>query len=388
MFFTENKGRGRWLLKNGLLADVKHGKWIPNASILIEDGKIVAAGLKPITVENAKVTNLNGAIVTPGLIDSHLHLCLDGTPDCHLRLDLADREEQILTLRHSLLQNLAAGITTVRDMGSRMEMLWQMRALESDGVIYPSVHAAGPALTVEGGHASFVGVIANAYNAAEVIKKSREAGADFVKIIGTGGNLSPHTDVHGCQYSDQEFAAISQAVSEAGVFSACHAHSTKGIAQCITNKVRSIEHGSYITFAQVEELKNSGTYWVPTICPGRLLPELSEEAADRVKQRREKLKYAIAIGVFPIAGTDAGIGGAPHGCLAHELDEFMAGGMTTMEALQAATYNNAIMMGIERDKGALTTGTDADILIYERDLKEKGFSFHSPSVVIKGGIII
>ena len=387
MFFAENKGRGKWLLTNCLLADVKNGALIPEASILIEDGVITAAGPEPIHAEDAKKTDLNGAMVTPGLIDSHVHLCMDATADCHLHLDTADEDKQIETLRDSLLRNLEAGVTTVRDMGSRIQMLRQMKSLEAGGGLYPSVQAAGPALTVEGGHAMFVGVVANPQNAAELIDRALGEGADFVKIIGTGGNLSPKTDVHDCQYSDDDFAALVNAARTAGVFSACHAHSERGIAQCIKYGVRSIEHGSYMTAAQVEALKGSTTYWVPTICPGRLIPGLSKAAQDRVNQRRKNIRYAVEIGMFPVAGTDAGIGGAVHGCLAHELDEFTDAGMTPMQALEAGTYRNAVMMGIQARKGSLCAGKDADILIFEKSLADMAFSFHSPAVIIKGGVI-
>jgi imidazolonepropionase-like amidohydrolase len=243
-------------------------------------------------------------------------------------------------------------------------------------------------LTIRDGHAVFIGVVADAANAAELIRAAAAEGAGLVKIIGTGGNLSPKTDTHGCQYSDGDFSAIVAEARRAGFFVACHAHAAAAVDQCLRYGVRSVEHGSYLHPGQFPEFIRAGVFWVPTICPGRLVSPLSEAAQDRVTRRRNNVRQAIGLGVAIAAGTDAGIGGVPHGTLAHELDEFIDAGMNVLQALHAATLQNALMMGLEAHKGSLDAGKDADLLVFDGDIADPAFSFHNPVIVIKGGAVV
>ena len=394
MFFQDNaKGsmtETRLLLEDCILADVVNQQLIHNTCVLIENGIIKRIGVSAgFSIEpELRRISLAGKTLVPGLIDAHVHLCLSALSDCHITLNSLDSEQLTEIVRENLLKNLMAGITTVRDLGSPMSMLSILRELDSSMTTFPSVMASGPVLTTEDGHATFIGVAANASNAAELIKSAASEGAELVKLVGTGGNLSPNTDTHGCQYSDEDFSGIVQEAQAAGFSVACHVHAAAAADQCLRFGVRSIEHGSYIKVEQLPEFIKAGAYWVPTICPGRLVNGLSEAALDRVARRRSNLRHAINLGLNIAAGTDAGIGGVKHGCLAHELDEFMDGGMTPLQALRTATFQNAVMMGIEEKKGSLETGKDADILVFDGDISAPGFSFHNPELIIKAGALV
>ena len=399
MFFQGKKGKGRLLLTDCILADVVNLRVIRNASVLIEDGLIKKIG-QPAIGANVPRVSLAGKTLAPGMIDAHVHLCLSALPDCHLTLSTQSAEQRLATLKENLRKNIQAGVTTVRDLGSPIEMLSCMRELELStspqgevsGVrgeeFFPSVMASGPVLTIKDGHAVFIGVIAGAANAAELIRAAAAGGAEVVKIIGTGGNLSPSTNTQGCQFSDTEFSGIVEEARRAGFAVACHAHAAAAVDQCLRFGVRSVEHGSYLQPEQLPQFIHAGAYWVPTICPGRLIDNLSEAALDRVARLRTNVRLAIRQGVAVAAGTDAGIGGVAHGALAHELDEFTDAGMTALQALRAATLLNASMMGIEARKGSLEEGKDADLLVFDGDIDVPFFSFHHPSVVIKAGAVV
>jgi len=391
VFFQEKRAKGRLFLTDCTLADVKNLRVIRNASVLVEDGlikKIGKADAFDATTQGVPRISLAGKTLTPGLIDAHVHLCLSALPDCHLTLTAQSAEQRMETLKENLERNIRAGVTTVRDLGSPIEMLADLRGLEQSGEVFPSVMASGPVLTIKDGHALFIGVIADPANAAELIRAAAAGGAELVKIIGTGGNLSPNTDTQGCQFSDTDFSAIVHEARRAGFASACHAHAAAAVDQCLRFGVRSVEHGSYLHEEQLRQFIDTGTYWVPTICPGRLVENLSEAAEDRVKRRRSNLRLAIKMGVAIGAGTDAGIGGVRHGTLAHELDEFTNAGMTALRALGAATLRNAFMMGVEARKGSIEAGKDADLLVFDGDIEAPRFSFHHPSIVIKAGTVV
>ena len=386
MFFQENRAKGRLLLTDCILADVVNLRVLRNASVLIENGIIRQAG-QSITADIPRIS-LAGKTLVPGMIDAHVHLCLSALPDCHLTLNNQSAEQITETVRENLNRNLNAGITTVRDLGSPIGMLTCLKEIECEDGWFPSVMASGPVLTIKDGHAAFIGVIADAARSAELIRASAAKGAEVVKIIATGGNLSPSTDTHGCQFSDADFSGIAEEARRAGFHTACHAHAAAAVDQCLRFGVRSVEHGSYLRPEQLPEFIKAGTYWVPTICPGRLISPLSEAALDRVARRRSNVREAIRLGVAIGAGTDAGIGGVAHGTLAHELDELTDAGMTALQALRTATLGNAVMMGIEAHKGSLEPGKDGDIVVFDGDIETPHFSFHHPSIVIKAGAVV
>jgi len=388
MFFADNRGRGRLVLTHCHLADVQGLQIRPDVSIVIEDGVVAAVRSGSVDAPAEITVDLGGALVTPGFVDAHVHLCLDAGPDSHLRLDELDEGEQVRVLRDSLERNLAAGVTTVRDVGSRIELLAQMRSLEASAEVFPTVLASGPVLTVPDGHAAFFGEAASPSNIEEILERAIAAGADHVKLVSSGGNLSPQTDVHSCQYSDEEFAALTAASRAHGLDVACHAHGADAVDQCLRYGVRSIEHGSYMTPEQLAQLGERGISWVPTLAPGTVIAALSEAAADRVARRRENLRRGVQLGVPVAAGTDAGIAGAPHGIFAYELDEYVAAGMSRMQALRCGSLSCAEMMRIADRKGRVHVGADADLLVFARGLDDPEFSFHAPAAVVRGGVVV
>lgn len=377
------------MLKDGNVVHVREGRVLHGTPILIRNGKIEAVGGFDPDAVDAEVLSISGCTVTPGLIDAHVHLCLSGRPNCHLELDDLTPEENEQILRENLRLNLENGVTTVRDMGCRWEIMDQLRQLDQRESIFPSVQASGPVMTIPEGHGNFIGEVADSANAPDLIRRLVESGAEVVKLIGTGGNLSPKTNCHGTQYSDEEFGGIMETVRAAGLTAACHTHAAAAVEQCMRFGVRSIEHGSYMERDQALRLASlPDCYWVPTVCPGRIISGLSEAALDRVARRRVNIRTVIQNGGNLVAGTDAGIGGLKHGCLPYELDEFMDAGMSAMEALRSATCLAAEMMNMEGKIGTVEAGADADLLIFRKGFETEDFSFHEVSTVIKGGWIV
>ena len=389
MFLNKDYSNGKLILKNCNVADTRNLRVIRNVDILLESGKIATVSRFDSDSVDAQIISAAGHTVTPGLIDAHVHLCLSGEPNCHEKLDELGEEGLRAVMCESLNLNLQNGITTVRDLGSPWDMLVQLRQLESTDIAAPTVFAAGPVCTIPGGHAIFFGEVIYPPQTKDMFSKLTDFGADWVKLVGTGGNLSPTTQCDETQYSDKDFSAIVSAAADAGFDVACHAHATEGIRQCLSYGVRSIEHGSYMSAEQVSALSQmENCYWVTTTCPGRLIKNLSEASTDRVLRRRANIKLSVKEGAKLIAGTDAGIGGVPHGVLAYEIDEFIDGGMSALKALRSATHLTAIMMRCEGKIGVIEDGADADILLLKGDIEEDGFAFHDPAAIIKGGRLI
>jgi imidazolonepropionase-like amidohydrolase len=173
-----------------------------------------------------------------------------------------------------------------------------------------------------------------------------------------------------------------------GILTACHAHSAEAIEQCLRFGVRSVEHGLYITPGQLNNFIEAGIYWVPTMCALQRLESVNNKFQEAVSQWRCNLRLAIEMGVLIAAGTDAGVPGLPHGSLPYEIDALISTGMTSLQALRAATLQNATMMGAEHQKGSIAEGMDADLVVFDGDITKPDFAFHRPDAVLKSGKLV
>jgi imidazolonepropionase-like amidohydrolase len=365
------------LFKGGWVFDGA-GQRLDGHGVLIEDARIAkVAPLSEFDSFTGEAVDTTGATLLPGLIDCHVHLVYSGHPDPRAALAKQSPAEITLTALENAQKNLAGGITAVRDCGGKDHLEFAVRDAIGRGIFRgPTIHAAGRMICMTGGHGNAMGRVADGPE--EVVKAVREqihAGCDLVKIMATGGVMTPGVNPEDAHYSAEEMKA---GVTEARRFhkrTASHAQGTEGILNAVRAGIHSIEHGIFMTEKCIEEMKEGGVYLVATISAlknivanaGNGVPAYAVEKSIRVSEDhlRSVRMFHAAGGKFAM-GTDAGTPFNYHGDNAQELAHLVDYGLSPSEALMAATAHGADLMGLA-DIGRIEAGKQADLLLVEGD---------------------
>ncbi len=347
------------------------------ATLLIRDAKISAVGpSNEVRIPKGAVRiDGRGLSIIPGLIDCHVHLCLGGEPDV---VGTLESEQPSYTLLKSVTHAKAtidAGFTTVRDVGSRDHSIFTLKQAIDSGVMPgPRIVGAGRAICMIGGHARFIGQeVEGTEQVRQAVAEQVAVGAGVIKIIASGGVLTPGTSPDEAQMTMEELAAAVDAAQQAGKRVAAHAHGAAGMKNAILAGVRSIEHATLLDDESGALMKRYGVYMVPTLSalattaacrPGCGIPESAlAKAKSMTKRHRSSFKQAHQSGIAIAMGTDAGTPFNYHGDNAQELERMVAFGMTPMEAIVASTATAAQLIGIQDSVGTLTKGMEADLVI-------------------------
>ena len=361
------------LFQGGLVFDGKGGIH-EGVAVLVEDGRIArVASRGEFDGFSGDLVDTGGGTLLPGLTDCHVHLCFQGTADPVTTLSKLAPGQIALKALQNAQHTLRRGITSVRDCGGKDYLEFAVRDAIRGGLFPgPTIHAAGRMICMTGGHGNTWGRIADGCD--EVVKAVREqihAGCDLIKIMATGGVMTPGVNPEDAHYSAAEMAA---GIGEAKRFhrrTASHAQGTDGILNAVRGGVDSIEHGFFMDERCVREMNDNGVYLVPTISALRNIlahadagiPEFIVEKARRVEQEHRKslLAYYQAGGKIAM-GTDAGTPFNLHGDNARELAHLVDYGMSAKDALTAACGNGADLMGLD-EQGVIAEGAVADLLI-------------------------
>jgi imidazolonepropionase-like amidohydrolase len=233
----------------------------------------------------------------------------------------------------------------------------------------------------------------------EVRKKVRfniQQGADLIKILATGGVLSPGDDPQHTAYTMDELKAAVDEAGRLGRAVAAHAHGKQGILWASEAGVRSIEHASYLDEEVARVMKKNGTWYVPTLyvvepilAPGNPLhiPDESLAKARVVKeQMRNAFRTALKAGVLIAFGSDAGV--FPHGEQVHEFKIFVDEGMSPMQAIQSATGRAAELMRWENRIGTAERGRYADLIAVAGNPLQDITELERVNWVMKGGKVV
>jgi len=296
-----------------------------------------------------------------------------------------------------------AGITTVRDVGSRDHISISVtRAIRAGIVPGPRTLNAGLAVCMTGGHAWFIGRQADGPE--EVVKAVREqirAGADVIKFIATGGVLTPGVSPGASQLTFNELRAGVDEAGRSGRRVAAHAHGAEGMKTAIRAGVHSIEHGTLMDQEALELFLVHKTFLVPTLSAiqsgmehgkkGGMPDYALQKCVAMVDDLRANFRRAAKAGVRIAMGTDAGTPFNPHGRNAQELRRMVELGLTPMQAIQASTHSAATLLGLESEIGTVEAGKQADLLLVNGNPLDDISLLENPSAVesvIQAGRIV
>ena len=355
------------------------GRTIERATVVIRGATIAAVGSDrdiPLPRGTIKIDG-RGLTLLPGLIDCHVHLCLGGEPDV---VEAIAQETPTLTLLKSsqaARQSLEAGFTTLRDVGSRDHSIFTLqRAIDTGLVPGPRIVAAGLAICMIGGHARFIGQeVEGAEQVRSVVRAQISAGASVIKVIASGGVLTPGTSPDQAQMTLEELRAAVDEAQQAGRKVAAHAHGASGMKNAVRAGVHSIEHATLMDEEASAMMKQQGVFMVPTLSAlattaacrlGCGIPESAlDKAKSMTKRHRVSFKNALRDGIQIAMGTDAGTPFNFHGENAQELERMVAFGMSPMQAILASTSAAARLIGIQDQVGTIEKGKLADLILFE-----------------------
>lgn len=384
---------GKVMMPEGRLAD--------GLGVVIADGRIsTVAPIGQFADWAGDRIDTTGATLLPGLIDCHVHLVYAGEPNPGVIL--ADMKPGPVTMRafENALTTLRGGITALRDCGGREYLEFAVRdACNAGRVLGPTIRAAGRMVCMTGGHGNRFGRVADGVD--EVIKAVREqihAGSDFIKIMATGGVMTPGVNPEDAHYTAAEMAA---GIAEGHRFHkhcASHAQGTEGILNAVRGGVDSIEHGIFMDDHCVNEMIERGTTLVPTVSAlfnilrnAERIPAYIVDKTRRVADRhRDSLLRFHAAGGKIAMGTDAGTPFNFHGENALELAYMVELGIPARDALLSATVRAADLLRLP-DRGRIAEGMVADLLLVEGDplenIRQVAERRHHRFVMLAGQIV-
>ncbi len=371
------------ILAGNLIADPASGATGP-ATITVTDGRITAVdkGLNR-PADAAQVIDLSAKTVLPGLIDLHVHLTSD--PGGDYRDEAVDSNEwaTVIGMKNAAL-TLNAGFTTVREAGSAQHTAFALRRGIADGIVWgPRIVAAGPALSIVGGHADVTGfrpevlmaldtgyTCTGADQCAEKVRKASKMGADVIKITATGGVLSQQGRGLEAHFSTDELKSIADTAHSLGLKVMAHAHGARGIEASAATGIDTVEHATFADEAALKVMKAKGTVLVPTLMAlegvrarlgkGIYTPTVEVKARQALEAAGRQVTRSKATGVTVAFGTDAGV--FEHGTNAGEFALLVKYGLTPAEAVASATTVAAKTLGMENEIGRIAPGYSADMI--------------------------
>ncbi|KIU48720.1 metal-dependent hydrolase family protein [Bradyrhizobium elkanii] len=347
------------------------GKALEQRDIGIEGARFVdPAKLDPRT----DVIDAEGLTILPGLINAHVHFCLDGSNDSVPRLISEAHLTTAYRAAAAAEDTLRAGTTTVRDVGCSGAIgIYLKKAIDAGFVRGPRMLASGPCIVMTGGHNRFIGVeVDGVEEARKAARLNLKMGADLIKVVATGGVITSGVEPEHVQLSALEMKAAVDEAHNCGKHAASHAQGEQGIANSLDAGVDTIEHGIYLTPLLIEKMLKQGSVLVPTLTPMRRIllssgeDKLPDYAVEKMRRTSEpwleSFRKAIAAGIPIVAGTDAGTPGNPHGSVAVEVKFMVEAGMSEELALKSATSVAAEAIGLGGKIGQIREGYVADLI--------------------------
>jgi imidazolonepropionase-like amidohydrolase len=352
-----------------------------------EGNRIVEASERPISVGEAIRIDCRGKTLMPGMIDTHVHVYV---ADMTRLAGLPATFYSPYAARF-LAHVLGCGFTTVRDIAGGDHGL--AMAIRRGFLTAPRFVYGGLALSQTGGHgdmrgpsepspvcscgaeANFLAVIADGVD--ECITATREElrkGASHIKIMGSGGVMSPSDPIDRCQYSDAEISAIVEECERHGAYVAAHCHPDEAVRRCVELGVRTIEHATLISPATADLVAERGAFTVPTFA---VMGALRDSGAEMGVSRRnlDKLdaiydQALVGLETMQRAGVKIGFGTdllAEQHVLHGTEFTLRAEVQAPIDILRSATSVNAELLGREHELGQVRPGYLADLLVVDGD---------------------
>ncbi|SFR96506.1 metal-dependent hydrolase family protein [Sphingomonas jatrophae] len=385
------------------------------STIIVRSGRIDAVRDGFVAPEaGAQLVDLKNRFVLPGLIDTHVHLWGIGGDPMRKRLEMLTRDtgDNLMTAVVNARTTLAAGFTTVRDLGGDPRGMRALRdAVARGDVAGPTIVNAGLHVSTTGGSGDLSTGMAEQFAEAmhdhassvcngpddcrRAVREQVKLGALVIKITATGGVLNNIAGGLGRMMTPAELDAIVETAHGFGRKVASHSHALEGTRASLTAGVDSIEHGSYLDDDTIAMFKAKGVWLVPTMLAfraaleqaraGQLPPAVLPKAEAAAAVAMANHKRAIASGVKIAFGTDSGV--SVHGGNAREFALLVEAGMTPARAIRAATVDAAELIGQSERVGSIEVGKAADLIAVTGSPLDDVRRLERVEFVMKDGVV-
>jgi imidazolonepropionase-like amidohydrolase len=372
---------------------------LPRENVTVMVNGVIIEAVVPSGHEDGRAdVTYDGAGLTllPGLIDMHVHICMDPQSEERPHDPVQFAAAMALNAAGNLRKALESGITTVRDLGGGLGVpVLVKRAWEEGRVFGARPLVAGAMITAPGGHGVEMGFGLEAATPDEArlaVRRELSAGADLIKLVTCGVNTINELGL-------EELGAAVEEAHGSGHKVACHAHFSKlSIENTIVAGCDTLEHGCLLDDRLVDLMLERGTYYCPTL---RVLENVlahkeyyggpdsrfQQVVRENIENHRQSLRLAYRRGVPIIAGTDAGTPGMPFDSLHDELDSMVALDVSPHDAIMAATGVAAGALGMP-SLGRIAPGASADFLLVQGNPLADLKTLRSPKAVFLGGNLL
>ncbi len=410
--FVASAGHAATVIQCGQLLDVIEKQTLTDQQILVEDDMITAIAPRVDAPDDARVIDLGDHTCMPGLMDMHIHLFIDATGRT---LDESAPTQSsaynaLMGLRNAQTL-LELGFTTIRVPG---DMDYHYAGIELRDAIArgwhtgPRMLVAPHAITPLGGHGDF-----NSYSpdlpveltgplVADGVDEVRRAvrreikyGADWIKIMASGGVMSQNDDPEVAAYTREEFEAFADETHRHGKKITAHAHGDAGIRAAVEAGFDSIEHATMMAPETARLMAEKGTYYVPTLYVVDWILERGAtggiSANNLAKAKLVAEKHGNSVKLAASAGVNLVIGSDPIFPMDEAIREFTSLARRvpdTWLVLRAGTINPAHMLGLEDEIGSLEIGKQADIVASPESPIDNMQNIENVAFVMKGGVVI
>jgi len=392
----------------GKLIDVRTGAVRGHAYVVLAGDRVLS--IEDKEPKGVPVTDLSAYTVLPGLIDAHGHILSNPTSQSVAVGLRTSAPQATLWGVYNLRLWLDHGFTAVRDAceGPSDYPQFALRDSVNRGLIQgPRISAAGGCISLTGGHGDGfplspdlnvpekANIADTVDDVARVVRRDIKYGADWIKLMATGGVMDPISDYHVQELSEEQMAKAVEVAHRAGKKVMAHAEGTAGIKAAVRAGVDSIEHGTMLDEEGAQMMEERGTWLVPTLyC-------FQHDMETGLSKGRDPDSFAKGQEILAAQGPAFKLALAHHLKIAYGVDDddvdesvsrefgaLVAGGMTNLGALQAATINAATLLGKEKQFGTIEPGHYADIIAVSGDPLADITVMYQVAFVMKGGQVV
>ena len=366
-------------LTNAHLIDGTGANPLEHATIILDQHiKEIGLDRELSDTPDSETLDVDGRTVMPGLINAHIHITLDSNAPDTLKA-ISNEPPAVTAIQASkrVRRMLEAGITTARDLGGGDYIELVIRDLIRKGEIPgPRLLCAGKLITMTGGQAWLIGRECDGVD--EVRKGVREQlkmGVDLIKLMATGGVLTPGVEPGSPQLTEDELRAGIIEANKAKRRTSTHAQGLDGTKAAIRAGIDTIEHGFFLDDEAVEMMITQKVVFVPTLAAvyqvsqvgtkGGIPQYVMDKLETIIDAHQKSFELAWKAGVIIAAGNDGGTPFNPHEDLATEIQQMIQAGMPTLEAIRAGTWGSARALGLESEIGTLERDKIADLVILD-----------------------
>lgn len=408
-------GRVTTVLLPDRLIDTRERRVVTGKAVIVHGDRIQEVVGHSETPTDARVIDLTGHTLMPGLVDCHTHLIgpVDNGQGYAQLVARSAAEDVLMGVRHAA-EMLDSGFTTVRDVGTFRAFadVALREAINAGWVKGPRMQCAGAYVTCPGGAGDITGlavdtdnivprelrfgVVDGAEQTRARVRQILGRGADLIKVIATGAPQTLGTNPTASELTEDEIRTAVEIAREHGVHVAAHAHGSEAVKRAVRAGARSIEHGSLLDQEAIELMREAGTYlvadlynaeWIANSGPGlgyaAEVVDKNELVADA---QRESFARCVASGVRIAFGSDCGM--FPHNHAGRQFGHYVKNGLSPMGAILSATLWAAELMGWEDRIGSIEPGFWADLVAVQGDPTEDTTVLERVDFVMKGGKVV